>query len=226
MSSLVTRAALAFARRSRERRAVLFRRYLRPTEQDLILDVGSGDGAHIAQLIPFRRNVTIADITASDLEAGKNAYGFHTVLLAEGGPLPFPDKHFDIVFCSAVIEHVTVDKQDMYRYTDSGTFARAAFARQRAFANEIRRVGKRYFVATPHKYFPIESHTWLPFFIVFLPRRYQIMALNFFNRWWPKRTSPDWNLLTTKDMRELFPEAEIIVEKSFGLAKSIIAIKR
>ena len=52
------------------------------------------------------------------------------------------------------------------------------------------------------------------------------MALNFFNRWWPKRTSPDWNLLTTKDMREPFPEAEIIVEKSFGLAKSIIAIKR
>ena len=39
------------------------------------LDLGSGGGSHIAQLVPNRRNVTIADITAADLEAGKKTYG-------------------------------------------------------------------------------------------------------------------------------------------------------
>ena len=31
-------------------------------------------------------------------------------MLDESGRLPFPDDHFDIIFCSSTIEHVTVDK--------------------------------------------------------------------------------------------------------------------
>ncbi len=41
---------------------------------------------------------------------------------------------------------------------------------QPAFAHEIRRVGERYFVQTPNRYFPIEPHYQMPFVHSF-PRR-------------------------------------------------------
>ena len=46
------------------------------------------------------------------------------------------------------------------------------------------------------------------------------------NKFWVKKTQPDWNLLTEKDMKILFPDAEIIVKKKLGMKKEIIAIKR
>jgi hypothetical protein len=81
-------------------------------------------------------------------------------------------------------------------------------------------------VQTPYKYFPIESHTWLPAAIVLLPRRLQIALIRTLDGWWPKKTKPDWRLLTIRQMRALFPDAEIVVERSLGLPKSIMAIKR
>lgn len=45
-------------------------------------------------------------------------------------------------------------------------------------------------------------------------------------RWWPKKTTPDWNLLTIGEIREHFPDAEMAVERCLGLPKSVIAIKR
>jgi hypothetical protein len=204
----------------------MFLSYLTPREEDKILDLGSEDGAHIAALISFRRNVFIADINDALLQRGAKRYGFTPLLLDESGRVPVPDKHFDIVFCSSVIEHVTVDKRDVARIKSGREFRRAALARQRAFAEEIRRIACRYWVQTPYKYFPIESHTWLPVIIVWLPRRLQIAVIRILNRWWPKKARPDWNLLTTSQMRELFPDAQIVVERSLWLPKSIMAVKR
>jgi hypothetical protein len=45
------------------------------------------------------------------------------------------------------------------------------------------------------------------------------------NRFWPKKTDPDFHLLTPADMRLLFPDAEICYERSFGLLKSLIAVR-
>jgi SAM-dependent methyltransferase len=58
----------------------------------------------------------------------------------------FKENQFDVVFSNSVIEHVG-------DYND-----------QLQMANEIRRVGKRYFVQTPNLYFPIEPHLFSPFF--------------------------------------------------------------
>ena len=140
--------------------------------------------------------------------------------------LPFPDKSFDVVFCSSVIEHVTVDEECADRFRTTEEFERAAYTRQRQFADEIRRIAKKYFVQTPNKYFLIESHTWLPSAVLLLSRPHLVKLIRFMNKWWPKKTPPVFNLLRRRQMQELFPDAEIIVERSWGLEKSIMAIKR
>ena len=54
-------------------------------------------------------------------------------------------KSFDIIYSNSVIEHVGRE-------------------RQKEFANEIMRVGKKYWVQTPYKHFPVEPHFVFPFF--------------------------------------------------------------
>ena len=58
--------------------------------------------------------------------------------------LPFADESFDVVFSNAVIEHV------------------GDVERQRLFVGEALRVGRRVFLTTPNRWFPIEVHTRLP----------------------------------------------------------------
>jgi len=213
--------------RSRAERADLFRRELRIERGQRILDLGSEDGSHIASVIaPFDiapEDVFIADIDASAVTRGAERFGFSPVVIQEDGPLPFPDGYFDVVFCSSVIEHVTGDKEAAKQTRDSRFFAEAAI-NQRAFAGEVRRIGKRYFVQTPNRWFPIESHTWLPL-VGYLPRRFLVSVIGFTNRWWVKTTIPDFRLLSARDMAELFPDAIIFRERSYGLAKSLIAIR-
>lgn len=223
---MIGKLASWYSIRSRKRRANTFISILSPSNDDKILDLGSEDGSHIARIIPFRDNVYIADICKDVLVRGKDKYGFHTILLDETGMIPYPNDFFDIVYSSSVIEHVTVDKANVYNMLSTKEFQKKAISRQRRFAEEIRRVGKAYFVQTPYKYFPIESHTWTPFVIVFFPRRFQIALIKFVNRFWPKKTNPDWNLLSIQQMKQLFPDSEIITEKSLGLIKSIMAIRK
>lgn len=206
---MIKKVAEIFSERCRARRTALFHRYLHPTQEDKILDLGSGDGSYIAGIIPFRKNVFIADIDEEMLSRGRARYGFETVLLDESGLLPFEDNYFDIVHCNSVIEHVTIDKKQQWSLQSQKEFTEVAFERQKDFANEIRRVGKSYFVQTPNKNFIFESHTWLPL-VQFLPRPLLIKTIKFLNKWWVKKTAPDWNLLTVKQMKELFPDAIIL----------------
>lgn len=225
VTSVLRQVALVYSRRARRRRDQIFLARLKPHPGDRILDLGGEDGTHIAQVLPFRDGVVVADISAEALERASDVYGFEILLLDESGRIPEPDRSFDIVFCSSVIEHVTVDKEDIEKYSTNDAFARAALERQQMLAQEVLRVGKAYFVQTPNKYFLIESHSWLPGLIVFLPRRAQIRLLRLMNRWWPKKTDPDWHLLTYGKMRQLFPDACILKERSLGMTKSIIALK-
>jgi hypothetical protein len=197
---------------------------MQPDEKTQILDLGSEDGSHIAALVPYWENVTLADIDEKLLDAGKQKYGFKTVLLDECGKLPFADNSFDIVYCNSVIEHVGPLKVSCWDVTDGKKFAELSFEHQKEFAKEIRRVGKSYFVQTPNKYYILESHTWLPI-IQYLPRRLLIKTIIWLNKWWVKKTSPDWSLLGVNEFRKLFPEALILKERVCGLTKSIIAIK-
>lgn len=135
------------------------------------------------------------------------------------------DGYFDIIFCSSVIEHATVDKKDILTIQTNKEFRHLALKRQKRFAEEIRRAGKSYFVQTPYKYFPLESHSRLPVILVLLPRQLQIKIIKCFRKFWFARTTPDWNLLTVKDMKFLFPGAKILKERALFFTKSLMAIK-
>jgi len=220
---MIAKIAEALSKRCRAKRAVLFCQHLHPTWQSKILDIGSENGSFIASVVPFRENVVIADIDEEMLSRGREKYGFKTILLDESGVLPFEDNCFDIVHCNSVIEHVTVDKVLCSSLKSSKEFKKAAYKRQQRFASEIRRVGKSYFVQTPNRNFVIESHCWLPL-VQFLPRTMLIKTIRWLNRWWVKTTAPDWNLLTVKQMKKLFPDSVIVKERILGLTKSLIAI--
>ena len=100
-----------------------------------VLDVGCGR-------IGLRALEPDLDITGVDLAEYPDYPGpFARADASEG--LPFADGQFDLVYCSSVIEHVPP-------------------ARRAAFAAEIRRVGKGWFVQTPAWSFPIEPHALLP----------------------------------------------------------------
>lgn len=215
-----------FSRYSRQKRAQLFRDSFDIGPETRILDLGGGTGGHIASILTGPAAVTVADISESDL-AEASARGFETVRLSgDDDTLPFADDAFDIVFCSSVIEHVTGPKEEMRWMTDDRRFREMAAQHQSAFAAEIRRVGRGYFVQTPYRYFPVESHSWLPVFVVMLPRNLMVPTIRFTNRFWPKGTRPDFQLLTRRSMAGLFPDARIADERVAGFTKSLIAIRR
>jgi len=68
-----------------------------------------------------------------------------TFVTYPGGDFPFDDRQFDWVFSNAVIEHVGDDDAQL------------------KFLNEMLRVGKNVFFTTPNKFFPVETHTHVPF---------------------------------------------------------------
>lgn len=224
---IVSKIVLNLSKRARTARGEVFLQSFTFGSQTRILDLGCGDGSNIANILKDTlvspQNVYVADIGAHVEEVAKR-FGFTPVHIPESGQLPFDDQFFDIVFCSSVIEHVTIPKAEEWRMIPGTSFSKQAKSRQAEFASEIRRLAKQYFVQTPNKWFLIESHTWLPFF-GWLPRCALIPMLKLSNRIWVKKTSPDWYLLTKGDMQRLFPGAEIRVENVFGLTKSIMSIK-
>jgi SAM-dependent methyltransferase len=190
-------------RRWRERRYERFCDLcLRPN--DKIIDVGAGRGSALER---FNRT---NQITAVDLEPcdgpwlrGPNV----SVLQGDGTALEFEDRSFDVAFSNSVIEHIPREQQA-------------------AFASEIGRVATSYFVQTPNKWFPIEPHWQLPF-VHFLPVTVR-KALNrrFSFGWMSRGHYREINLVSAREMRRLFPDAEIHRERVAGLTKSLIAVRR
>ena len=221
-------AALRFSANARGRRIEIFRSHFHIDRQTKLLDYGSEHGANIANYLDGLdfdpKNIFIADIDREAVEAGGRTYGFNPVPIEEAGTLPFDDSFFDIVFCSSVIEHTTVDKSAVWKVKKSSEFKERSWQRQREVAAEISRLGRQYFVQTPSRSFPIESHTWLPL-VAYLPREQFVPLLRLSNRFWIKKSTPDFNLLDGGQMKDLFPDADILTERTFGLEKSIMAIK-
>lgn len=224
----ITKVVTAFSKRARENRSAIFRGAFSIDGDTKILDLGSAAGSNIHLILQGSgvnpKNVYIADINSRAVIEGSKRFGFNPVVIRESESLPFSDGFFDIVYCSSVIEHVTIPKERVWKLYSGVRFREQSRKRQEEFANEIQRLGLQYFVQTPYKHFPIESHTWLPF-VAWLPRWLLVPVLRVTNVFWVKKTSPDWCLLDIKEMSQLFDDGQIVEEKVFGFTKSIMAIK-
>lgn len=101
------------------------------------------------------------------------------------------------------------------------------------FANEIRRVARRYAVQTPDFAFPFEPHFLAPG-VQYVPRRWRPMVVRFLTPYgWRFASRPadvaretrTIRLLSCAEVRRLFPDAEIVRERFLGLSKSLLAIR-
>lgn len=137
-------------------------------------------------------------------------------VIGDARALPYRSGQFALAFSNSVIEHV------------------GGWEDQRRFAAEIRRVGRSYWVQTPNRWFPVEPHL-IGVFIHFLPFRIQRKLVRWFTVWgWVNKPSQqqiddfirDTRLLTEREMRALFPDAQIYYERVlFLFKKSFIAVR-
>lgn len=189
-----------------------------------ILDLGSEDGSYLASCYPYPQNIVLADVDEGPMREGVRRYGLkgYEVIPREGA-LPFAAQSFDAVWCNSVIEHVTLPRADLAVVRDAEFRARAD-AHQRQFAAEIARVGRAYFVQTPHRQFPVEAHSWLPF-MQYLPQQWRWTASRALRSVWVKKWKADFLLYDASRFRQHFPDAAIEVEFALGLPKALIAIR-
>ena len=142
----------------RNRRLKLFKDVIQPTSQTRILDVGGNPWFWDHLGVSAKITILNPDMPSDDVV---RRYRHFELVVADGCNLPYPDKSFEVGFSNSAIEHV-------------GTYER-----QKAFAAELRRVGRALWVQTPAREFPIEPHLMAPFFQYF-PRWLQRRTLRYF----------------------------------------------
>ena len=196
----------AISLRSRRRKLRLFLEELQPTAETTVLDLGAdelafgeGDGCgtlnFFEELYPWPERVTALGL--HDGSGFRERYPAVRYVKGDACALPFADGEFDVVFSNAVIEHV------------------GGRERQRRLVLEALRVGRRVFLTTPNRRFPIEVHTRLPF-VHWLPDALAHRAYDLAGKGFAK----ELHLLSRSALASLFPGRVRVV----NLGLTLVAI--
>lgn len=161
---------------------------VKPTPSTKVLDVGvtsnrRPESNFFERLYPYP-----AKITAVGLEDAYFLEKDHpglTYVKADGLSLPFPDQSFDLVVSFAVIEHAGSRMQ------------------QKAFLQELCRVGRSVYLTTPNRWFPVEFHTVVPLIHWLPPVWFRAILLRIGKRFYAQEEN--LNLLSAKELMALFP---------------------
>ena len=200
----------------RKKRFVLLKSLLPSASYPLkILDVGGRETIWSREGFCDPNRINQFQITILNINKEKTTYSNIISVVGDARNMgEFADGEFDMVFSNSVIEHVGNDDSQMQ------------------MANEIKRVGKKYFVQTPNLYFPIEPHFLFPFF-QFFPLQIKVWILTHIPIAGISKGVTDQEkvikianrvkLISKKELKKLFPEATIFEEKFFGLTKSFVA---
>ena len=198
------------ARRRRMRKLV---RILKIKPGTRVLDLGGV--ADIWEYVPVPLDITLLNLPGGVFSADvdslhRAALSHHRAQYVEGDACDvrqFGDSSFDLVFSNSVIEHVGPPE------------------RQEAFAREVIRLGRSYWVQTPSPWFPIEAHSGVPFYALYP----EWLRASLLRRW--RKKLPAWwteyiattRFLSLRRMAELFPNARTHVEYVLGFPKSYVA---
>jgi SAM-dependent methyltransferase len=191
-SGPLARLASPIAARARARRHAEFFARTHLQTDARVLDLGCGQ-------IGLRALEPQLDITGVDLQPRPDYPGPFVQGDAADG-LPFADDEFDLVYCSSVIEHVPPP-------------------RRAAFAAELRRIGRGWFVQTPAYSFPIEPHALLPF-AHWLPPAMR-------RPYWRLGAAGEWeqiSLLRRREIERLFG-APVLSERLGPVVKSWVCVR-
>jgi SAM-dependent methyltransferase len=189
---LLARLASPLAARARARRHERFFALTGLQPGMRVVDVGCG-------ALGLRGLEPGFDITGVDLVA-RPEYAGPFVQADAAQRLPFDDAAFDLAYSSSVVEHVEPE-------------------RRAAFAAEVQRVARGWFVQTPAWSFPIEPHALLPFAHWLAPTlRRPYWRLGAAGAW------EDIHLLRRAELAALFGEP-ILAERFGGVVKSWIALR-
>lgn len=196
----------------RRKRMTKFLKVIDSQPNERILDVGGT--IFNWKLIDYKNDVVLLNLSVPKNTGAELPSNFSFVV-GDGTALQYGDKEFDVCFSNSVIEHVgTLEKQKM-------------------FAQEVCRVGKRIWIQTPAKSFFFEPHYLTPF-IHWLPKHYQKLLLRNFSIWGlitrPTQQYVDdfveqTRLLTFEEIRELFPGCIIIKERFLFMTKAYLIVK-
>lgn len=190
-----------------ERTADLIMQLMSPRVGYSVLDLGGSSGGLMLALKArgLHADFVVADLYSNGIPPNFGKPDLRFVKIAEDDTkIPFSDGQFDLVICNAVIEHVTLpNKTECNTPMSEAEWRTRSFANQRRFADEIDRISRSFFVRSPHRDFPINSHLWLPCTNWF-PHPALVRLTRVTDRWWIKYSyGVDWNLLRTSDMRIL-----------------------
>jgi SAM-dependent methyltransferase len=192
--------------RSRRRKLELFLEELRPTSETTVLDVGVdelpfGEGDGCTTLNFFEEHYPWPErITALGLYEGtgfRARYPQIRYVQGDACALPFADGEFDVVFSNAVVEHVGEREQ------------------QRRLVSEALRVGRRVFITTPNRWFPVEVHTKLPL-VHWFPDRVSHPVYGAVG----KDAAKQLRILSKRELESLFPGRVRVV----NLGLTLVAI--
>lgn len=175
-----------------------------------VLDVG-GTQAHWEMM----GELPEIHVTLLNLEKEETSGPQFDSIAASALELPFADGEFDAIYSNSVIEHLFT------------------WENQVKMADEVRRVGRNYFVQTPNYFFPIEPHWVFPGF-QYLPKFTRVALIRRFQLGHMDRIEDRkaaWHqieevkLLTVPKMRRLFPDGLVWREKIGPLTKSIVSYR-
>jgi SAM-dependent methyltransferase len=184
---------------------------MRPGPETRVLDVGvtsdqdHAESNYFERLFPYPQNLTCVG-TEDGAHLERRYPGVKYTRVRPHEPLPFADRAFDIVFSNAVIEHV------------------GSRADQAAFARELCRVGRAFFITTPDRRFPIEHHTGLPLLHYLPPPTYRAVLRRTRYRYWSDERN--LNILTPGGFAGLLPrdiDVRVRIIRWLGLPTNIIA---
>jgi hypothetical protein len=121
---------------------------------------------------------------------------------------------YDVAFSNSLLEHV------------------GGHAMRCALAGQVKSIADFHWIQTPYRYFPIEPH-WLFPMMQFMPVNVRTVIA----QTWPlansrandpveARSVVQWtDLIGIAQMRSYFPDSEIVLERAFGLTKSLMAVQ-